>query len=331
MRRPRSPRALALTGAVLVAVGLGAWAVPGAQAQTVAPATETGWWSRQPLAQPVPEDGFEVGWAVEQEQSSAAVRFASVPAGEGAVLLVLEEVGGNAPEQGRIRVCATQDAWTAANPGAYADRPEADCDAGPSVELGRDADAGEWLGDVTAIAAGASGGALSLVVQPLGKPLSDGAPTTFPFTVQLSAAELRADVPFDAGSGTEDTVPADSFDLSGGITPLDVAFPDTGSSFTSPPLVSAEVPAAPVTPPAAQLEPEEQAALGPVRGTPREARPWGRMVVLTPISAGLGTLAAAGRRWFAERALAAAGGPVGSGVLAAPVVESTTAPTPDVG
>jgi hypothetical protein len=312
MRRSRSPLSLALTGGVLVAAGLAAWAVPVARAQTVAPATETGWWSRQPLAQPVPDGGFEVGWALEQEQSSAAVRFASVPTDEGTVLLVLKELGGGAPDQGRIRVCATDDAWTAANPGAYADRPEADCDAGPSVELGRDAGALEWLGDITSLASGLGGSPLSLVVQPLGKPLSDGAPTTFPFTVQVSAAELRVDTPFDAGSGaTEDTVAPDSFDLGGGITAPDVAFPDTGGSFTSPALPPAEVPAAPAAPPAAELEPEEQAALGPVRGTRGEARPWGRMLVLTPISAGLGTLAAAGRRWHSERALLAAGGPVG--------------------
>ena len=64
-----------------------------------------------------------------------------------------------------------------------------------------------------------------------------------------------------------------------------------------------------------------------MRGTPGEARPWGRMLVLTPISAGLGALAAAGRRWHAERALLAAGGPVGSGVLTDPAPGSLHVPT----
>lgn len=328
MRSPRSPRALALTGAVLLAVGVGAWFVPGARAQTVAPASETGWWTRQPLAQPVADGGFEVTWAVEQEQSTAAIRFSSVPAEEGTLLLALQEVGGSAPDQGRIRVCVTTDDWTPANPGPYDARPAADCDTGPSVELGRDAEAGEWLGDLSGLAPTEPGAPLSLVVQPLGKPIAEGAPTTFPFSVRLSLAELRTDVPFDAG-GTTDTVPVDSFDLSGGITSPPLNLPTIGSGFTSPGLPPTAAPAAPAAQPTSALEPEEQAALGPVKGTPGKPRPWGRMFVLTPISAGLGAFAAAAHRWFAARAVAAAGGLVGSGLLVDPAVGSGYIPTAD--
>jgi hypothetical protein len=302
-RRRQSPRSLALTGVVLIAAGLGAWAIPVAQAQTAAPASETGWWTRQPLAQPVPDDGFEVGWALEQEQSTAAVRLDTSLASEGVAYLALEELGGTAPDQGRVRVCATQGAWTAANPGPYADRPEADCEAGPSVELGRDAAAGEWLGDISVLATAAAGGPLSLVVQPLGKPLAEGAPTTAPFSVQFASAELRVEASLGGAGLTEDTTVLGPYEPDTGFSAPGLSFPDVGSGLSTPALPPIDAPVAPTATTAAP-EPEEQLALGPVKGTPDAPRPWGRMLVLTPISAGLGTLAASGRRWWFARAIA---------------------------
>jgi len=297
-----SVRTLAVTGVVLIGAGLGLWAVPVAQALTSYPALETGWWSQQPFAQPVADDGFEVGWAVEQEQSMAAVRL-DVPALSGeTVYLVLKESGGNAPDQGGLQVCMTQDAWTAANPGAYADRPEADCAATPSVVLGRDANALEWVGDITGLVG--QGGPISLVVRPVGKAVTGGVPATTPFSVQLSAAETRVDDTSTPDEPTVSTEPPPTFDIGGGggsFTVPDLSFPDTGSGLDTPELGPVDGPATTIAPPAA--DPEEQIALGPVDVTSSGGRPWGRVLVLTPLSAGLGTLAAAGRRWWTERAL----------------------------
>lgn len=300
----RDARSLALTGAVLVGIGLGAWAIPTAQAQTTSPALATGWWSQQPLAQPVADDGFEVGWALEQEQSMAAVRVDTSAAAGGTVYLALKEVGGSATDQGFVEVCVTtEDTWTSANPGPYADRPEADCAAGPSVQLGRDPGAMEWLGDITSLAG--SGGILSLAVRPVGKPLAGDTAPTAPFSVQFRSAELRVEDPVATGSATEDTTTVPPYDVGGGTTFSDpvLSYPDVGSGLDTPSLPPVETPAAP-TETAAGPSLEEQIALGPVDVTESGGRPWGRVIVLTPLSAGIGALTAAGRRWRLDRAVA---------------------------
>lgn len=296
-------RRLALTGAVLVGVGLGAWSIPIAQALTTAPATATGWWTRQPLAQPVADDGFEVAWAAEQEQSMAAVRVDFSAAAGATVQLALKEAGGNAADQGGVVVCVTTDAWAPANPGSYADHPEADCEAGPSVELSRDADATEWTGDVTSLAG--SGGSVSLVVRPIGKPLGDGSPASAPFSVQFAQAELRFEAASAPGPVTEDTTAPPSYDVGEGGASSDpgYSYPDLGTGLEAPVLP-------PVAPPAAVTDttlapaPDDEFVLGPVDVSADGGRPWGRLLVLTPLSAGLGTLAAAGRRWQLDRAMA---------------------------
>jgi len=293
----RSPRRLALTGALLVGLGLASWAVPTARAQTAVPAVETGWWSRQPLAQPVADDGFEVGWTLEREQSMAAVRLDLSAAGGGPVYLALDEAGGAGQDTGGIVVCATADAWEPANPGPYADRPEADCSKGPSVELGRDAGATEWLGDITSLAGGSTG-TLSLVVRPIGKPLTEGVAATAPFSVQLATAELRVDDTSTGPAVAEPPTPP--LDTGAGFDP-GLSLPDVGTGLDGTGLPPVEVPAAPTT--TAAPAPEEPVGLGAVAGA-GTSRPWGRLVVLTPVSTGLGALAAAGRRWHLDRAIA---------------------------
>ena len=69
----------------------------------------------------------------------------------------LKEIGGAAPDLGLARVCVTDATWGAANPGPYDALPEADCAAGETVDLGRDASALSWLGDITALVAAAEG------------------------------------------------------------------------------------------------------------------------------------------------------------------------------
>jgi hypothetical protein len=298
-----SARTLAAAGAALVGVGLALWSAPVAEAITAYPALETGWWSQQPLAQPVADKGFEVSWALEQEQSMAAVRL-DVPALSGqTVYLALTESGGSAPDQGALRVCVTRDAWTAANPGAYADRPQADCSTTPSVDLGRDANAKEWVGDITSLVG--QGGPISLVVRPVGKEVTAGVPASAPFSVQVSKAETRVDDTGGSSGDSDTSEPPVTFDTTGGGGSYgvpDVSYPDVGSGLATPDLAPIGGPATTVAP--ATADPEEQIALGPVDVTSSGGRPWGRLLVLTPISAGLGTLAAAGRRWWSERTLA---------------------------
>ncbi len=303
----RSARSLAIAGALLVGLGLGAWAIPSAQATPAAgvqtaPALATGWWTTQPLAQPVANGGFEVGWAAEQEQSTAAVRFDTSSVAGGTVFLILKEVGGNATDQGAIVVCGAANTWTPANPGAYADRPAANCAASPHVELGRDAATKEWAGDISALAG--SGGTVSFAVRPTGKPLAAGSPASAPFTVDFASAELRFEPPTVTTSVTTDTSPPPTYNTGDGPTYADpgFAYPETGSGLDTaglPPVDTAAPVADAVTP---TRTPAQPFVHGPVDLTKGQSRPWGRVLVLTPLSAGIGTLTAAGRRRLLDRA-----------------------------
>lgn len=298
-------RSLALTGAMLLGIGLAGWAIPVARAATTSPALATGWWTRQPLAQPVADGGFQVDWAVEQEQSMAAVRLDVSAVSSGTAYLVLKEAGGAAQDRAGLVVCATEAQWVGANPGAYADRPPADCAAAPSVRLGRDGGAREWVGDVTALVGGGSQGARSLVVRPVGVPLAEGATATAPFSVQFSAAELRIDAAsstFPESATTEVALPP-TFDAGSAPTYGDspVAYPDLGTGFDVPALAPVDTQPELATETTTVASPDEMVALGPV-GATSTTRPWGRLVALTPLSAGAGLLAAAGRRWLLERA-----------------------------
>lgn len=295
-------RSLAILGGTLIGLGFAAWLTPPAHAQTSASPLATGWWTSQPAAQPVPEDGFEVAWAFEQEMSTAAVRFDTSVAGGGTVFLVLKEIGGNATDQGFVDVCPTKaNTWTSANPGAYADRPESECTPASTVRLGRDLTTKEWAGDITALAN--PRGAVSLAVRPVGKSLSGSSPATAPFSVRFGSAEIRYDPPTTTTSLTSSTSPPDtsSFELPPNPPTLDYPQLDSGSGFDSPdlvPLDTATTETTVITEPGAQLD------RGPVNAVGRGPRPWGRLAVLTPISAGVGALGAAARRWRLDRVLA---------------------------
>lgn len=293
-------RSLAILGVTLIGFGLAAWLTPPAHAQTTASPLATGWWTSQPAAQPVPEDGFEVAWAFEQEMSMAAVRFDTSVAGGGAIFVVLKEIGGNATDQGFVDVCPTKtNTWSSANPGAYADRPESECTPASRVRLGRDLTTKEWAGDITALANPT--GTVSLAVRPAGKPLSGSNPPTAPFAVRFGSAEIRFDPPTTSPSTTSSTAPADTSGFGPPPTSsYDYPDFDSGSGIDAPDRGTLETP---TTGTPAIAEPGSQLDRGPVNAAGRGPRPWGRVLVLTPISAGIGTLGAAGRRWRLDRVL----------------------------
>ena len=299
MRR-RSARSLAATSATLLAVGLAGWVSPAARAESEPPVTATGWWTRQPLAQPIAEDGFAVAWTIE-EQSAAAVRIDLSTPLEGTVYLELTEAatGSVAPDQGGIQACVATEGWEPANPGAYEDLPASDCGAATSVELGRDAAALTWLTDITALVAAAAGDELDLVLHPLPKPVSADVPASAPFTVQLSGAALLVDpatVPTTPEPPT--TLPVDP-----GFVDPGIGGPSVGGGFDAPTAPPVDLPPNATTTTEAE-DPGELVALGPVDVTGGESKPWVRLVLLTPISAGIGLAMAAARRYLEERALA---------------------------
>ena len=298
----RSARTLGAAAAALLAVGVGGWLAPVAQGESSPPIIETGWWSRDLLAQPVEDGGFAIGWAVEAEQSAAAVRIDLSGDLTGTVYLELHEIGGAGSDLGQAQVCVTEDTWEAANPGPYDELPEAACAAGETADLGRDAVALSWLGDITALVAAAEGDELSLVVRPVGKRLTEDLPATAPFQVQFDRAALLVDSgtgePVPPGDGTEPPPVDPGFDGGGGFVD-----PAPGSDFVSPPLPTSPAPALEVSPTTEGPTPDDLVALGPVDVTPSEGKPWVRLLLLVPLSAGIGFAMAAARRWKEERAI----------------------------
>lgn len=304
----RSARWLAGAAVALFATTVAGSLAPVAHGESSPPIVETGWWSRDLLAQPVPEGGFAIGWAVEAEQSAAALRIDLSGDLAGTVYLELREVGGAAPDLGLARLCVTTDRWESANPGPYDQLPEATCAPGETADLGRDATSLRWVADITALVAAAEEQTLSLVVRPVGKPVAEGLPATAPFQVQFDEASLLVDSGSGGGDDPDDggEVPVPPGVDAGGGSLVDPGLspPDFGSGFESPPLP--EVAGAPgaTTSTTEGPTPDELVALGPVDVTPSEGKPWVRLVLLVPLSAAAGCAMAWARRWRQERAIA---------------------------
>lgn len=299
-----------LAAAVALSVAtLSAWPVSVVHGESSPPVVETGWWSRDLLAQPVPDGGFAIAWAVESEQSAAALRVDLSGDLAGTVYLQLHEIGGAAPDLGAARLCTTTDRWESANPGPYDALPESACAPGETADLGRDASSLVWVADITALVAAAETSTLSLVVRPVGKPVAAGLPATAPFQVQFDEASLLVD---DRSGGPAGPDGGDGIPVAPGIDVGDGAFADPGLSpsdfgpgFESPPLpdVAASPPGA-TTPTTLGPTPDELVALGPTDATPSEGKPWIRVLLLAPVSAAVGWAMAAARRWRQDRAIA---------------------------
>lgn len=290
-------RALGALGAALIAASVAIWIVPVAYAQTSSPALATGWWTQQPGAQPIVDDGFEVAWALEREVSMAAVRLDTSAAAGGTVFLVLQEIGGNATDQGYVDVCpTTANSWTADNPGAYGDRPESDCTVEGTVRLGRDLGTKQWAGDVTGLVN--SAGITSLAVRPAGKPFSGSSGPSAPFQVRFGAAELRYDPPATAPTQPTSSAPPETFSFGddNNAQPPNFEFPGAGGGFDSsgfgPVITSTTI--ADTTATTAATTSSIDRRLATASGS--ADRPWGRLAVLVPFSSGIGLIATSIRR-----------------------------------
>lgn len=280
---------LAATAALVVL------AVPVSEAQDVGGTGDTGWWSQRLGATAKADDGIEVAWVAEAPQSVAAVEVV-VPAAEGEVLLVFEEIGGFSMDRGRIDLCRTTEDWEPANPGAFADAPSVEC-ADVPPELGRDGTALEWTGSLGELLVGATPGqTVGIALLPRGVEPAEGLPVTTPFQVDLAGATLRV-----LDSGVPTTAPA----VTGPVVTDPVVDPGVGGpGFTTPDLGTGgfdtgPIPPEPATAPpttAAISEGDDFVALGPVDGTSGPGRPWWRLALLTPISLVGGVGAALARR-----------------------------------
>jgi len=293
-------RRAALAAVSALGLALGA-SVPHAAAETVPPAA-LGWWSRRAAAQPLGEGAFEVAAGVSGPESVAAVRV-RVADGAAQPRLVLTEVPGVAPaDNAGFRACLATSAWEPADGGEWEQRPSSDCSA--AVEALR-VDPSRWAVDVAPLLAG--GTDVDVVLEPSPPDVVPGLPAPAVFTLTFERVEV---VTGDAGGG----IPP------GTVTP---PVPDppagTGASAVAPatPRVPARsaprpapLPATPATAPPTTGTPDgTESALGAagtervaidaptfdLLGTGGDDRPWGRLLVLVPLSALAGVAAAAVR------------------------------------
>jgi len=286
---------LLVLGAALALASAATFA--GAPRAAAAPATvvESGWWTSQPGAAPVPGGGFQVANGIDGPQSVAALRLRK-DAGSGPVTLVLTPSTSsvNQDAAAKLRACPVRGDWSPANPGPASAAPSFDCTT--SIPIAKDA-AGTWSADVSALLAGAAEGQpVSLMVLPVGTELFAGLQLPFQITFQ------GASVPEPAGAPPP--VPATSGGSSGAFVPPAVVpsrpvfgTPVASRPTTAAPATGATAPAtptnaaAPASPPAIRL----------TAGGGGNGKPWGRLVFLVPLSALGGLAVALARHTLRER------------------------------
>lgn len=278
----------------------------GAQAEVDVQVTEVGWWTSNPASVPQSEGGFQVSAdATGAPQAVAALRVLILATSVETLAVHLDELSSVGTEFGTLKLCGTADAWTAANPGSFDDAPEPDCSV--SAGLTRTLE-GVWLGEASALAP--NGGEVTLMVVPNYRPPAAIGP---PFSVSISGGDLSATssgsptTTLDGtGSGNEPVAVDDTTDFFGpssggsfGIGDL-AAVPDFGTVSPEPPPTTASV-VAPSDP-----ADDEEFALQPLDEDREPGPPWLRLVVLVPLSAGLGVGAARLRKAMQEGLFGAA-------------------------
>lgn len=260
--------------------------VPVASAQTsVASITAVGWWSQRPGAAPLPKGSFEVALLPNAPQSQAALRIDVTTIPLTSALLQLTESQQVFGDVARIDACPTNDPWTPANPGAWADAPSGSC-AAASVALGRNAD-GTWTADVASIL---RAGTSSIVLVP-SLEFSD-AQQSAAFQIAFSGAQITAHA---AAAPTNAPEPAP-------MGTSDVASPSFAPDIPAGPveLPSGPVVAAPTVAPASTPPADSGRAVDAVNdeGT---SKPWSRLAYGVPLSLLAGFGAVVARRLLQQR------------------------------
>lgn len=294
---------------------------------------EVGWWSQAP-GTATPPGGFQVAKTPEGELSVAALRIDVEGPLDKALLILAEAPGGTFQESAAIDACPSTAEWTAASPGPLEEAPAADC--ATKVELQRDPAAGIWTADLLPLLAGAEGpvtvvlkpGAVTEIVAPepdapqspvplpVPAPVGVPAPPTTPvpvppvpavvdpgFTAEFSRADLDAAGSSDDGGSASGPAPAPtSGSVATGAAPTFA--PTESFSFTPSPSLT---PARDVLPAATpQVAPSGaggagtaaavESGLQPVAAASGTPPPWGRLLLLIPLSAAIGAAGSLVRR-----------------------------------
>lgn len=261
------------------------------------PPSALGWWTQRPGAAPLGPGAFEIAAGLQGETSVAAVR-ATVALGSNSPRLVLTEASA-APDGTAFRGCRARAPWEPADAGAWDDRPAADCaDAVDAVRVG----AGEWSIDLAPLLAG--GTTIDIVLVPAPVAAVPGLGGSVGFTATFSAAEVEATPPTTAttirpSGGTSGPSARPSSSAGSPLPgPRPAPSPSTGSAA---PTTTATTAAAPPTTAAGGPGVTIAAPIFESSGGRDDDRPWGRLLLLVPLSAVAGLAAAASRNTVRRR------------------------------
>lgn len=304
--------------------------------------SEIGWWSRTPSTT-TPAGGFQIAKAPDGETSVAAVRVTIDGTLTQALLILSETTGGFLQESAVIDACPTVAAWTAAVAGPLAEAPKADCTRKVAVE--RNPTTGSWTLDLlsfiepgaTSVAVVLRPGAVTEVVAPTPPTVPAPAPLPVPgapaapapaapspvdpgFRVEFSKAEVFAGGPSSSSEVAIDPSSSGSSSgtgtiASGGDT---TTFAPTFSAaesfaFSQPATITPTADVLPAATPTvaasgaggAGTAASVESGLQPVAATRGPGAPWGRMLILVPLSFAIGALGSGVRRTFLGRSVEA--------------------------
>lgn len=322
-RHRGSPRT-ALLFAVLAAA-LTWFTMPSAGAKGAVEVTvdQVGWWSSNPASPPAGEGGFEVSAAPDRSvQSLAAIQLTFAATQVDSAQVTLTESAAAGAELGTLAVCTTDESWEAEDPGARGDAPKQDCSE--KINLTRVEGEGTWLGDIASLVS--DGGTVSIVILPEHTPPT---PAGTGMVVRIGEIELTA-------TGSSPTPPTTSGDLtpsggdsggffdpgpsSGGDTSFGGGSSFDGGSFDVPADSGGAVDPGPTGDPGADTpaaaddagaitEDDGFFALDPIDEVATDGRPWIRLLLFVPLSAGIGFGSVHLRHFLEDRRLALLGGP----------------------
>lgn len=308
-----APRFLSRRAAAAVVVAIAGLVVLSIATTTrAAPPDSVGWWSDRPTAQAQGDGGFEIAPAL--DGTSVAAIAQAVPSGQvQSAALTLTESGGLNQASGSVIACASG-GFAAADPGPIEEAPATECPSG--VTLTR-SDDGVWSGDVSSLVNGAAT-AIALVPGPAP---ADAGPLDAGFTAQFSGADLTVSVAAAPTTQAPVTTAFTPPTTSGGstFTPPPATSAPTGGSFTPSAPVTTAAPAPVADAPATTVAPAvdaqtsesldvagPQIAAGPISGGSGDGKPWIRLLLLIPLSAGVGAAAVYGKQYLEHVALSRA-------------------------
>ena len=295
--------------------------------------TEIGWWTRTPSTT-TPEGGFQIAKAPDGPQSVAALRVQVDGEVQGALLILFETAGGYRQNDAVIEACPTSAPWAAAAGGPIEEAPAPDCTN--KLSLSRNGTIGSWTVDLAPLLQGAAGpvsivltpGTATTITPP--QPPSVPAPVPLPgapaapapavpapvelgFTVEFARAEMPASggssdapspTPSPSGSGSIATGGGDTF--GSGFAPTFA--PSDAFASSSPSLTPSRTALPSATPDVATsgaggvgTAAAVESGLQPVAATRGPSPPWGRLLLLIPLSALVGAAGSFARKNVLER------------------------------